>query len=178
MSHLISTVSEDRLEHVPGPPELNTRNKFQSQCACGYAGKETDTPTHAYNSTKVHADHANTDRDAAQPRRGYEPASHKEARLARQAQARAVPAPRSGSGAAGGTPAQPRAPRPSRGGSRPCGCGCGGTTGGRYCPGHDARHLGNLQRRVAAGELSAADAISSLADQPNLQKKLAGRLAS
>lgn len=44
----------------------------------------------------------------------------------------------------------------------PCWCGCGGTTKGRFCPGHDARYHG-LAKRVARGEANEAEALAGLA---------------
>lgn len=42
---------------------------------------------------------------------------------------------------------------------QPCGCGCGGTTGGgRYLPGHDAKHKSALIKAALAGENSGDQA--------------------
>jgi len=40
-------------------------------------------------------------------------------------------------------------PAPKRRNTRPCGCGCGVETGGRFAPGHDARVKGQVARRLA-----------------------------
>ncbi|WP_454175063.1 hypothetical protein [Gordonia sputi] len=45
-----------------------------------------------------------------------------------------------------------------------CACGCSEvTSGGRYRPGHDARHAGNLVRAVLAGQVEMADALDAVA---------------
>ena len=44
-----------------------------------------------------------------------------------------------------------------------CACGCELPTGGRYRPGHDARHSGWLARQVIAGELTYDEAMDRLA---------------
>lgn len=62
-------------------------------------------------------------------------------------------------------PAMPAMPRKGKA-PRPCTCGCGGwTRGGRYIPGHDARHHGWAIRiaggydttGITAGERAAAE---------------------
>lgn len=56
---------------------------------------------------------------------------------------------------------------------RPCTCGCGETTGGGlYRPGHDARHVSQLVRRVKAGESSLDDARREVAHSDKLVAKL------
>lgn len=44
-----------------------------------------------------------------------------------------------------------------------CACGCELPTGGRYRPGHDARHSGWLARQAIAGELTYDEAMDRLA---------------
>lgn len=45
---------------------------------------------------------------------------------------------------------------------QPCECGCNGVTrGGRYQPGHDARHKSDLIQRSLAGDLSAVDELGA-----------------
>lgn len=66
-------------------------------------------------------------------------------------------------------PANPPFPK-----ARRCSCGCGDwTKGGRYLPGHDARHLARLVKYIRAGAISEAGALKALADTPALQAKLA-----
>lgn len=61
---------------------------------------------------------------------------------------------------------------PSQG--RHCACGCDGVTkGGRYQPGHDARHLAQLVRFARAGAISREGAYRALAGSPRLQAKFA-----
>lgn len=61
-------------------------------------------------------------------------------------------------------------------GGRECGCGCDGwTKGGRYLPGHDARHLARLLRYVRAGAMRRDRALALLAESPHLRAKLAAR---
>lgn len=65
-------------------------------------------------------------------------------------------------------------PAPKR---RDCACECGGKTrGGRYLPGHDARHLARLARYVEAGAMARDRAWMALAESPNLQARLLARL--
>lgn len=177
--NLIKLGDTDGLPHVPLSPEQTLGNSFQSACRCGYAGAAKSTPSHAYNATTVHADVQNF-RDGATDAMPGRPAPWRP----ESARARAVATPSrppagspAASGATPGTARPPRAPRASGGAPRPCGCGCTEMTGGGiYRPGHDARHAGNLQKRVVAKELTAAEAIALLDGQPKLQAKLAGRL--
>lgn len=80
---------------------------------------------------------------------------------------------------------EPRRPRPIRARvqhaakstGRACACGCDGRTrGGRYLPGHDARHIGQLVKYIRAGAITESRALHSLAETPLLQAKLAARL--
>lgn len=72
------------------------------------------------------------------------------------------------------------APRPARAratGTTPCTCGCGETTGGgRYKPGHDARHVKNLVAAVRARGLTREAAADQLSDalKDKLYKQLGG----
>lgn len=64
---------------------------------------------------------------------------------------------------------------------RPCACGCAEVTGGGlFRPGHDARALGQLKRRVVAGELTAEQAqteAESAGWSQLLRDKLAASIA-
>lgn len=61
----------------------------------------------------------------------------------------------------------------STGQKRPCTCGCGETTGGGlYRPGHDARHVSALTKRVKANELTLDQARSEVAHSDKLVAKL------
>lgn len=56
-----------------------------------------------------------------------------------------------------------------KGTPRECGCGCGEMTGGGiFRPGHDARHKGNLLRRIDEGGADGEAALEELAKHPNL----------
>lgn len=70
-------------------------------------------------------------------------------------------------------------PAPAPAGRRLCACGCDGLTkGGRYLPGHDPLHLGQLVRLARAGAISAGGARRALEGSPKLQRKLAERLGN
>jgi hypothetical protein len=153
------------LKHVPGPPEPTLGNGFQSACRCGYPGASRSTPTHAYNSTSVHAENAN--------RADSTPANTTPGGVERGA----IPSRRpEGSPATVRSSGVPREQRAPRGAQKPCGCGCGEQCGGRYRPGHDARFVSQLTAKVKSGDLTAADALAKLDDQPKLRAKLGGRL--
>lgn len=47
-----------------------------------------------------------------------------------------------------------------------------------YAPGHDARHVSQLVRRVLSGEISQADALAELSHAPKLQEKLMDHLVA
>lgn len=62
--------------------------------------------------------------------------------------------------------------------SRPCTCGCLGTTkGGAFLPGHDARYVSTLVAAVREGGLDRAEAMLRLGDFPALLAKFEKRLA-
>lgn len=47
--------------------------------------------------------------------------------------------------------------------TKPCECGCGGRTkGGKFLPGHDAKHKSALQRKALDGDKAA---VKELADR-------------
>jgi len=60
-----------------------------------------------------------------------------------------------------------------------CRCGCTEVVkkDGGFRPGHDARLVGNLVRKVRQGDMKKADALALLADRPKLADKLARYLA-
>lgn len=56
-----------------------------------------------------------------------------------------------------------------KGTAKECACGCGEMTGGgTFRPGHDARHKGNLLRRIDEGGEDGEAALEELAKYPNL----------
>lgn len=55
----------------------------------------------------------------------------------------------------------------------PCACGCGGlTAGGKYLPGHDARHIKQLVAAAITGVTTESAALEALDGSPRLQEKL------
>ena len=59
-----------------------------------------------------------------------------------------------------------------------CACKCGGfANGGRYLPGHDARHASNLATAIVAGEITEAEALSQVATHA-MERKVRGIVAS
>lgn len=60
-----------------------------------------------------------------------------------------------------------------------CHDGCGGKTkGGKYLPGHDAKHVSHLVSAVKNGEITHQEAHDSLSHSPKLQDKLSSKLGS
>ena len=58
-----------------------------------------------------------------------------------------------------------------------CHDGCGGhTKGGKYLPGHDAKHVSHLAAAVKNGEITHAEAHESLSHSPKLQDKLSSKV--
>ena len=54
-----------------------------------------------------------------------------------------------------------------------CHCGCGGTTkGGRYLPGHDAKHKKELVEAALGGSKRAANKLAKLGWSKFLEAKL------
>ena len=118
-------------------------NTFRVPCRCGYQGKPvTSSPSHAYNSTKVHAETENR-REAAggqkveadYTRTGEPP----RAVVRRSAPSRPTTAPRRASQGTPGTP---------------CGCGCGEPSGGLFRPGHDSKLLSRLLGEIRGGRMT------------------------
>jgi len=144
------------LKHAPQSPEVTTGNQFQAACRCGYAGKPGSTPSHAYNSTKVHAQMANA-RDRGEP----------------------LPSIPGAAAAANGhdpvvkTPRVARAPRDT-GSLSPCGCGCGELSKGLFRPGHDARLLSRLVKSAKDGT-SRNDVLAEF-DKVGASDKLRAKL--
>lgn len=139
------------LKHAPQSPETTLGNQFKAPCRCGYEGKAVSTPSHAYNSTKVHAEMENA-RDKGQP----------------------VP------GGSTGAVASSRPATGSRSASRgtpgtPCGCGCGEPSGGLFRPGHDSKLLSRLLGEIRAGSKTLADAHAEM-DTIGTSDKLKAKL--
>ena len=45
-------------------------------------------------------------------------------------------------------------------------CGCGGSTQGRYCPGHDRRHTAELVKMVLVGDITEQSALAEIGPYP------------
>lgn len=148
---------DPELTHAPKSPEVTTGNQFATACRCGYAGKSCSTPSHSYNSTKVHALVANA-RENGQPMPDLPNAA-----AAADGYERPVKAPRA-----------PRVRVANAGTLSPCGCGCGEQSKGLFRPGHDARLLSRL---VSAGKggTSREDVLTEF-DKVGASDKLRAKL--
>lgn len=128
-------------------------NQFRAVCRCGHEAKAASNPSAAFGHGR---DHVIRESSVAPPAVSGEPPGPQVRPV--------VPAPRVAVRTTGTKP--------------PCTCLCGGTTGGgRYLPGHDARHLKNLTTRITSGELTLSDAMLVLEASPKLAAKLAKRLS-
>lgn len=142
----------DDAEHVPQSP-YDKGGKFYCNCRCGeYEGRGVSTPSHAYSSTRVHAEHANA--------HGYTPLA-----APSTPRAAAPPRPRTGS------PATSR-PRAGTGAPTPCGCGCGGASRGLFCPGHDSKFKGMLKAAKQSGVTISHPVTYEQADPVEIAKFL------
>lgn len=167
------------LRHAPGSPD-EERGGFRSRCRCGYMGKWVkSSPSHAYQSTRVHAENEN--RREAQ---GGQPRDVTTVDLPNQIQL----APDAPGGAAwGGTRSRPSrasvgSPRASRGAAgTPCGCGCGEPSGGLFRPGHDSKLLSRLLGEIRGGAKTLAEAHAEMAEigtSEVLREKLAKKVGA
>jgi len=57
-----------------------------------------------------------------------------------------------------------------------CTCGCGQPANRQYLPGHDAKHVAKLVRKVKSGEMGRREAAKMLPSSP-LKNRLRERLA-
>lgn len=146
-------------------------NTFRCPCRCGYKGKSvTSSPSHAYNSTKVHADNENRREGAGGQKvdpddytRSGEP-PRAVARASRPASSGASVGSRSASRGTPGTP---------------CGCGCGEPSGGLFRPGHDSKLLSRLLGEIRSGSKTLADAhaeMTTIGTSEVLREKLAKKV--
>lgn len=140
------------LPHAPGAPD-EVKGGFQSACRCGYPGRWVkSSPSHAYQSTRVHAENENR-REAGG---GAKMTPEQYAAGARAPRPASVPSSRASVGS-------PRASRPAGGtGGRPCACGCGEACGGLFRPGHDSKLLSRLVTEVKTKGKSVEDAVSEM----------------
>lgn len=165
----------DSSRHAPLTTEVEG-NGFRTGCRCGYSGRlVTSSPSHSYNSTKVHVENENRREadggekvDGADYQHNGEPP-----RVVRR---RAATAP--------GTPSRPRtAPRTASRGTpgTPCGCGCGESSGGLFRPGHDSKLLSRLLGEIRSGTKTLAEAHAEMAEigtSEVLKEKLAKKVAA
>lgn len=141
------------LNHAPQSP-VDKAGKFYAPCRCGYEGKLTSTPSHAYNATRVHAVNANA-RDRGEPPPGDDakpPGTPARASAGSRSVSRGTP----------GTPT-------------PCGCGCGESSGGLFRPGHDSKLISRLVKDIKSGAKTLADAHAEM-DTIGTSDKLKAKL--
>lgn len=141
-------------EHAPMSPVDVPGAKFRCPCRCGYEGKSTSTPSHAYNATRVHAEAENARKT------GGTPAASTPYR--RAVVSSATSRPRAGQTAG------------------PCACGCGTACGGLFAPGHDSKLLSRLQSEIKSGAKTLEVAIKEMTDigtSDKLKDKLRSRVS-
>ena len=142
---------DENSRHAPKSTEVEG-NGFRTACRCGYEGRlVTSSPSHSYNSTKVHVENENRrEQDGGQKVEGGDyQANGEPPRVVRRAARAAVASSRPATGvrrASQGTP------------GTPCGCGCGEPCGGLFRPGHDSKLLSRLLEGVRAGAITLAEA--------------------
>lgn len=142
---------DETSRHAPISTEVEG-NGFRTACRCGYPGRlVTSSPSHSYNSTKVHVENENRrEGEGGQKVEGADyTATGEPPRVVRRA------------GRAASAPSRPgTAPRRASQGTpgTPCGCGCGEPSGGLFRPGHDSKLLSRLLQGVRDGKLTLAEA--------------------
>jgi hypothetical protein len=167
---------DENSKHAPGVAEPEG-NGFRSRCRCGYMGKfVTSSPSHAYNSTRVHAENENRrEQDGGAP---VDPSDYTASGEPPRAVRRATPT------VPGQTPSRPSVG--SRSASRgtpgpPCGCGCGEPSGGLFRPGHDSKLLSRLMGEIRSGTKTLADAHAEMVEigtSDKLRDKLAAKVGA
>lgn len=164
----------DESRHAPISTEVEG-NGFRTACRCGYPGRlVTSSPSHSYNSTKVHVENENRrEREGGEKVEG---ANYQNNGEPPRAVRRSRPA--------GAAPSRPgTAPRrPSQGTpGTPCGCGCGEPSGGLFRPGHDSKLLSRLLGEVRGGTKTLAEAheeMTLIGTSEVLKEKLAKKVAA
>lgn len=164
----------DQSRHAPISTEVEG-NGFRTPCRCGYPGRlVTSSPSHSYNSTKVHVENENRREGeggekvegADYQNNGEPPRAVRRSRPAGAAPSRPGTAPRRASQGTPGTP---------------CGCGCGEPSGGLFRPGHDSKLLSRLQTGIRSGAITLAEAheeMTLIGTSEVLKEKLAKKVAT
>lgn len=163
---------DENSRHAPISTEV-VDGGFQTACRCGYPGRRvTSSPSHSYNSTKVHVENENRrEAEGGEKVEGtdYQPNGEPPRVVRRRA-------------ASTSTPSRPSvgSPRASRGTpGTPCGCGCGEPSGGLFRPGHDSKLLSRLLGEIRAGTLDLAGAhaqMTEIGTSEVLKEKLAKKV--
>lgn len=164
----------DESRHAPVSTEVEG-NGFRTACRCGYPGRlVTSSPSHSYNSTKVHVENENRREGdggekvegADYQNNGEPPRAVRRARPSGMASSRPPAVPRSRSQGTPGTP---------------CGCGCGEPSGGLFRPGHDSKLLSRLLTGIKTGTITLAEAheeMTLIGTSEVLKEKLAKKVSA
>lgn len=162
----------DESRHAPKSTEVEG-NGFRTACRCGYAGRlVTSSPSHSYNSTKVHVENENRrEQEGGDKVEGEDYQTNGEPpRAVRRARPSGVASSRPTTGARRASQGTP---------GTPCGCGCGEPSGGLFRPGHDSKLLSRLLAEVRAGTLDLAGAhaqMTEIGTSEVLKEKLAKKV--
>jgi hypothetical protein len=164
----------DESRHAPISTEVEG-NGFRTACRCGYPGRlVTSSPSHSYNSTKVHVENENRREEEGGEKvegadyqgNGEPPRAVRRAARAASTPSRPGTVPRSRSQGTPGTP---------------CGCGCGEPSGGLFRPGHDSKLLSRLLTGIKAGSITLTEAheeMTLIGTSEVLREKLAKKVAA
>lgn len=147
---------DENSRHAPISTEV-VDGGFQTACRCGYPGRRvTSSPSHSYNSTKVHVENENRrEGDGGEKVEGtdYQPNGEPPRAVRRK------PASTTAPSRAGTAPRRPSQGTPGT----PCGCGCGEPSGGLFRPGHDSKLLSRLLQGIRDGKITLAEAHEEMA---------------
>lgn len=160
---------DENSPHAPLATEVEGTN-FRTPCRCGYEGRAVaSSPSHSYNSTKVHVTNENRREEGG----GEKVKPEDYTRTGEPPRAvRRVSAP---------SRASVGSPRPSRTGpATPCGCGCGESSGGLFRPGHDSKLLSRLMGEIRAGTKTLAEAhaeMTAIGTSEVLREKLTKKVS-
>lgn len=164
----------DESRHAPISTEVEG-NGFRTACRCGYPGRlVTSSPSHSYNSTKVHVETENRrESEGGEKIEGADYQNNGEPpRAVRRAARAAVASSRPATGARRASQGTP---------GTPCGCGCGEPSGGLFRPGHDSKLLSRLLGEIRAGTLDLAGAhaqMTEIGTSEVLKEKLAKKVTA
>ena len=163
---------DENSRHAPVSTEVEG-NGFRTACRCGYPGRlVTSSPSHSYNSTKVHVENENRrEADGGEKVEGtdYQHNGEPPRAVRRKTASTSTPSrPTTGARRASqGTP------------GTPCGCGCGEPSGGLFRPGHDSKLLSRLLGEIRGGTLTLEDAHKQMVEigtSEVLREKLAKKV--